>query len=102
VEVRSRTSALAVALRHAVAFVALSATSYGFFALMGHSLHSSASKSRGNSELRAEAARQDVLEIGRQLSSLVSTDSLDRWARSHGFARPGTLVAMNHGSQADE
>ncbi len=94
--VTPRRGVLARAMAHAVAFTVLSGASYGFLSLMGHSLHSAAYKSRANAEFRTESARQDVLELSRQVSSLVSTDSLDRWARMHGFSRPGTLVAMNH------
>jgi hypothetical protein len=100
-EVVKRTSVLEAAVRHAVAFVVLSAVFYGFFALMGHSLASAAHKARSNSELRAANARQDVLEIGRQVSSLVSSDSLERWARGRGFERPGTLLAMHDASTTD-
>jgi hypothetical protein len=99
VEVAPRRGVLARALRHAVGFAFLSFCCYGFLSLMGHSLHSSAYKARANAEIRTESARQDVLELSRQVGSLVSTESLDRWARVHGFGRPGTLVAMNHGAR---
>jgi hypothetical protein len=88
-----------MALRHAVGFTVLSFGIYGFMSLMGHSLHSSAYKARANAEFRTESARQDVLELSRQVGSLVSTESLDRWARMHGFGRPGSLVAMNHAAK---
>ena len=70
--------------------------SYALLALAGHSMLSAATKARENAELRTESARMDVLEIGRQVTGLASDDSLDRWAESHGFVRPGRLVASNH------
>ncbi len=97
--VTPRRGVLARAFAHAVGFTVLSCAFYGFLSLMGHSLHSAAYKARANSETRTESARQDVLELSRQVSSLVSTESLDRWARMHGFGRPGTLVAMNNASE---
>jgi hypothetical protein len=100
VEVTARKGVLGRAAVHAGAFLVLSGGCYGFLSLMGHSLYSAAYKARSNAEMRTENARQDVLELGRQVSALVSTESLDRWARTHGFDRPGMLVAMNHASEA--
>jgi hypothetical protein len=100
VEVTARKGVLGRVAVHAGAFLVLGVGSYGFLSLMGHSLYSSAYKARSNAELRTESARQDVLELSRQVGALVSTESLDRWARVHGFDRPGMLVAMNHASEA--
>jgi hypothetical protein len=96
--VTPRRGVFASALAHAIGFFAVAGVAYGFFSLMGHSLYSAAYKARANSELRTKAAQEDVLEIGRQVSALVSTESLDRFARMHGFDRPGALVAMNNAS----
>lgn len=100
VAVTARKGVLGRAVAHAGAFLLLSGGCFGFLSLMGHSLYSAAYKARSNAEMRTENARQDVLELGRQVSALVSTESLDRWARTHGFDRPGMLVAMNHAAKA--
>ncbi len=82
-----RVSIVRRSLAHAAGFVAMSAVFYGFLALLGHSLHSSALKVRENADLRAEGARADALELGRQVSALSSVDAVDRWARAHGFVK---------------
>lgn len=84
-----RVSLLRRVFAHVVAFAAMTGAFYGFFSLMGHSLHSSAMKQRQNAELRTAGAQQDVLEIGRQVSSLLSVDFIDQWAKTHGFVKPG-------------
>ncbi|MEX2243930.1 MAG: hypothetical protein WD716_08805 [Fimbriimonadaceae bacterium] len=94
-----RTSVIATACVHAAVLSVASLVFYGLFSLTGHSLLNSAYKQRVNSELRTEGARSDVLELGRQVSGLVSTESLDQFASAHGFERPGGLVASNHGTK---
>lgn len=84
-----RTSLVRRALTHVAVFSVVTGGFYGFFSLMGHSLHSSAMKQRQNAELRTEGAQQDVLELGRQVSGLLSTDFIDQWAKSHGFVKAG-------------
>lgn len=98
-QVVPRTKLLSRLFYHGAAFLVVCGISYGFFSLMGHSLFSAAQKVRANAEARTETARQDVLEVSRQLSSMVSSDSLDRYARMHGFGRTGTLVASNYVAQ---
>lgn len=81
---------------HGLGFIVLSSVSYGFLALLGHSLHSSALKVRENNELRAEGAREDVLDLGKQVASLASTEALDRWAIAHGFVKVGRTTSEAH------
>jgi hypothetical protein len=74
---------------HVAGFAFTTVVLYGFLSLMGHSLHSSALKQRMNADLRTEGAQQDVLELGRQVSGLLSADFIERWAKEHGFVKPG-------------
>jgi hypothetical protein len=84
-----RVTFLRRAIAHAVGFAIVTGAFYGFFALMGHSLHSSAMKQRQNAELRTEGAQQDVLELNRQVSGMLSADFIDQWAKTHGFVKVG-------------
>ena len=83
------TSLFAQALGHLAGFAFLTFVCYGFVSLMGHSMKSSAYRERVAAEFRTEGARADVLQLSSQVSSLVSTGDLERWAGAQGFARPG-------------
>ncbi|HXH61585.1 MAG TPA: hypothetical protein VNI20_09520, partial [Fimbriimonadaceae bacterium] len=84
-----RVSVVKTAFLHLVGFAALSAVTFSLMTLMGRSMQAAAHKQRSNAEQRIEAARLDVLDLGRQVTALMSTGALDRWAVSHGFTRPG-------------
>lgn len=91
-----RAARLATACRHLIGFVIISYVFYGFTIIMGKSLESSARSQRQRMEVRTDGARTDVIELGRQVTSLVSVEALDRWALSHGYFRPGPTNA-SHG-----
>lgn len=98
-----RISLFVTAIAHLSAFGAIMAVTYGLMTLMGRSMQAAAYKQRSNAEQRIEAARLDVLDLGRQVSALMSTDALDRWAVSHGFSRPGLgkESSIGEGEKAD-
>lgn len=84
-----RTARLANACRHMGAFVVLTYLIYGVVTIMGRSLEASAVNQRQRMEVRTAGAQAEVIELGRQMSSLVSVESLDKWALTHGYYRPG-------------
>lgn len=93
-----RLTLLATAFRHTIVFTIMTYMFFGVVTIMGRSLEASAISQRERAEVRTAGARADVIELGRQVTSLVSVESLDRWALTHGYFRPG-LVNERRGEQ---
>lgn len=93
-----RTTRILLVLKHMLAFTVMAYLLYGVVTILGRSLEASAVSQRQRMEVRTAGARTDVIELGRQVTSLVSVESLDKWAQSHGYFRPG----LTKNSRADE
>lgn len=96
-----RVNVIAVGLARILAFAVLAAASYGISSLLGHSKTETAYRDRMAAVSRIESAQRDVEKLQKQVSALTARQSIERWAMANGLYKPGDVMLMSGGENAE-
>ena len=96
-----RVNVIAVGLARILAFAVLAAASYGISSLLGHSKTETAYRDRMAAVSRIESAQRDVERLQKQVSALTARQSIERWAMANGLYKPGDVMLMSGGENAE-
>lgn len=83
-----------IILAQAILFLVISASTYGFFTLLGHSLKEQARHESIRANGRTRVALNDLSRIRSRVGRLVSMRIVDDWSKQKGFVASYTFPKM--------